>query len=74
MVETLITRHSTKGGAFDGDWSRDTRYFLRELAHKGWRVVSTSVLQNGLMLVFWENANPPSDPVSIPDDVDGTYL
>ena len=62
MWEHLSVRHQRDGGASDGRFSEPVSSYLADLGHQGWEMVSTAVLHDGTLLMFFKRPARPDAP------------
>ena len=77
MFQHLVIRHAPDGAPSDGRLVGQTAAYLTTLGLQGWQLVSTAVLHDGALLLFFRrylDAPPTSYNIDIPPEVEVTFL
>jgi hypothetical protein len=72
-----VIRHAPGGHPSDGRLVGQTAAYITTLGLQGWQLVSTSVLLDGALLLFFRrymDAPPTSYTIDVPPDVEVTFL
>jgi hypothetical protein len=77
VFQHLVIRHAPGGAPSDGRLTGQTAAYLTTLGLQGWQLVSTAVLVDGALLLFFRrylDAPPTSYNIDIPPELDVTFL
>jgi hypothetical protein len=77
VFQHLVLRHAPGGAPSDGRLVGPSASYLTTLGMQGWQLVSTSVLHDGALLLFFRrylDAPPTSYSVDVPPELEVTYL
>jgi hypothetical protein len=77
VFQHLVIRHFPNGLPSDGRFEATTSAYITTLGLQGWQLVSTSVLHNGALLLFFRrymDAPPTSYTIDVPPELEVTFL
>jgi hypothetical protein len=77
VFQHLVIRHAPDGAPSDGRLVGQTAAYLTTLGLQGWQLVSTAVLVDGALLLFFRrylDAPPTSYNIDIPPELEVTFL
>jgi hypothetical protein len=77
VFQHLVIWHAPNGHPSDGRLAGQTAAYITTLGLQGWQLVSTSVLVDGALLLFFRrymDAPPTSYNIDVPAELEVTFL